>query len=87
MTHVERLLTEAIGAARQLGYRVDRNWLDGCGGGPCSAAGENWLFLDYGLTPGEQLNQLLSLLKDNSQTYGLGLSGELRAVLGLRKSA
>ena len=87
MTHTELLLEQSLRAAEKLGYRVRIDWLDGVGGGPCEAAGERWLFLDRGLSPQEQLNQVARVLPQDPQIYGLNLPQELSAYLGVRKSA
>ena len=43
------LLEEALELARRAGYRVRKDWLDGCSGGACVIKGQKWLFLDPNL--------------------------------------
>jgi len=87
MRHTEELLDQAVRVATRLGYRVQLDWLEGCGGGKCTAAGDEWIFLDRGLPPQEQLSQITSLLQNDTRIYGLGLSLQMQSALGLRKSA
>ena len=87
MTHADLLLEQSIEVAETLGYRVRLDWLDGVGGGPCDAAGERWLFLDRGLSPQEQLNQIARVLQQDPQIDGLNLPPALSAYLNVRKAA
>jgi hypothetical protein len=75
------LLKEAIGLARQLGYQISEEWLNGHGGGMCELKGQKWLFLDLGLGPSEQLDVVVSALRGESDAIYMPMSEELRAQL------
>jgi hypothetical protein len=61
--HTVDLLDQAVGAAKQRGYKVREEWLGGAGGA-CEIQGQKWLFLDLALSPDEQLEQVLEALRD-----------------------
>ena len=58
------LLTEATGAASDLGYTVSHDWLEGCGGGRCEAAGGKWILLDFNMSKQDQIRQILLVIHD-----------------------
>ncbi len=60
--HTVELLDQVLAQAKQLGYTVRQDWLGG-GGGCCQIKGEPWIFIDLALTPREQCQQVLSVLK------------------------
>ena len=84
--HTVELLEHALAAARQLGYGVRHEWLEG-GGGACLLRGRKWLFLDLAQTPIEQLAQVAAVLRTEPATQRLELPPALRSYLALRKTA
>ena len=83
------LLEEAIGTAEQLGYKIREECLGGVGGGSCEFGGRKWLFLDLALGASDQLDQVLSVLKEDPATgvVAAKLSPQLAWHLGLRRAA
>ena len=80
--HTVEQLENALARAKKLGYKVQQDWLDGCGGG-CEIAGQKWIYLDLALSTEEQLEQVLEVL--SSQT--VAESSDLPTPAALRKSA
>lgn len=85
--HTIEMLEQAVDLAKQVGYAVRQEWLAGSGGGGCEFRGRKLLFLDLDLGPTEQLEQVLATLRREPQVAMLAMPGELREVLGVRKSA
>ncbi|HBO43659.1 MAG TPA: hypothetical protein DD670_06960 [Planctomycetaceae bacterium] len=78
--HTVDALEAALALAKQVGYRVREEWLDGRGGGGCEIRGQKWIFLDLALGPEEQLDQVLeSLRNDPTATENAGWA-RLRAM-------
>lgn len=75
--HPSRMLAEAIQLARQLGYRVREDVLEGAGGGHCYYHGQKWLLLDLTQSTDEQLNDVLDALRAEPGLQGLGMSPAL----------
>ena len=71
------LLAEATGVASKLGYRVSRDWLDGCGGGSCEAAGEKWILLDFSMSRQDQIRQILFAIHEEAASLD-SISPDLR---------
>ena len=69
--HTIDRLTEALQAAGQLGYRIRQEWLDGRGGGGCEIAGQKWIFLDLAQSASEQLEVVLTTLRDDPNAQAL----------------
>lgn len=84
--HTVDLLDRAVGAVKQIGYKVREEWLGGAGGG-CEIQGQRWLFLDLALSPDEQLEQVLDVLRHEAQLGALPLSHELTRQLAKRRAA
>ena len=85
--HTVELLEEALGAARQLGYRIREEWLGGNGGGSCVLKGQKWLFVDLALDTAERLEQVTSALSTETAAAQLAMSDTLRSRVTLRRSA
>jgi CheY-like chemotaxis protein len=85
--HTVELLGCALDLARQLGYAVREEWLDGRGGGGCTLKGRKLLFLDLAMDPGEQLQQVLDALRQDPETPQLPMPPVLRELLAPRKVA
>lgn len=60
--HSVDLLRELVGVARQLGYGVRQEWLDGVAGGGCQYGKRRWIFVDMSLPIEEQLEQVFGVL-------------------------
>lgn len=84
--HTVELLEEALTAASRLGFKVRQEWL-GAGGGACEIKGQKWIFLDHGQMPLEQLAVVAAALRGEPGLARLPLGAELRAYLGVRRSA
>ena len=80
--HTVEQLEHALGRAKMLGFKIEQDWLDGCGGG-CEIAGQKWIYLDLALSTEEQLEQVLEVLSS------LPVSKDVAATTSapLRKSA
>jgi hypothetical protein len=85
--HTVNLLEACLDLAKQLGYEVRQEWLDGEGGGSCVLRGRKLLFLDLALDPAEQLEQVLDMLRREPQTLNFSLPNPVRELLALRQSA
>jgi hypothetical protein len=85
--HTVEILEQALDALGQLGYAIRQEWFAGRGGGACEIRGRKLVFLDLDLTPADQLEQALGVLRMNPAVESLDLSPSLRALLPLRKSA
>ena len=85
--HTVDLLQEALRVAGEAGYNVRQEWLGGAPGGGCEIRGRKWLFLNLGLGPVEQLEQVLYTLKRDTLVLSLPMAEQLRGLLRVRKSA
>jgi hypothetical protein len=85
--HTVDLLTQALDLTGRLGYTIRQEWLAGNGGGGCELKGHKLFFLDLDLSPVEQLDQVLEMLRRESEAINLPMPHELRDLLTLRKSA
>ncbi len=57
------LLASAIDLARQVGYQVREDALDGAGGGHCLIRGKKWLLLDASQPHREQIRDVIDALR------------------------
>jgi hypothetical protein len=85
--HTVEALEAALALARQIGYRVREEWLDGRGGGGCEIQGQKWIFLDLALPVDEQLEAVLDALRTDPATVVAALPEGLRHLLSVQKSA
>jgi hypothetical protein len=85
--HTVELLAHAVDLAGRAGYKVRQEWLSGNGGGACELRGRKVFFLDLGLGPADQLEQLLDALRRDAEAAALPMAAELREMLKVRKSA
>jgi hypothetical protein len=81
--HSVELLEEAIRVARETGYVVREEWLDGAGGGDCEIKGRKYLFLDLSLSVQDRLQCVLRVLRERGVERP-DLSGPLARLLGVR---
>ena len=84
--HTVELLEEAIALAKQVGYRVRQEWLDG-GGGDCEIRGQKWLFLDLAAGPLDHLELVLEILRREPDAVSLPMPYQLRELLAVRRIA
>jgi len=61
--HTAQLLSQALDLARDVGYSVREEPLDGAGGGHCVIRNQKWLLLDLTQTNDEQLSDVLDALR------------------------
>ena len=85
--HTVEMLEAAVALARQMGYGVRQEWLGGGGGGGCELYGRKVLFVDLGLGPEDQLDQVLDTLRRDPDALSLPMARQLRELLSARKSA
>ena len=85
--HTVELYEQAMQVAREAGYRVRQEWMDGVGGGPCEIAGQKWLFIDLALTKNEQLQQVVTALRQESPVMLSRLPVRLLDQVYARKAA
>ncbi len=85
--HSVELLEQALQAARQLGFRIREDVLDGCGGGACQIKGQRWLFLDPSLSTRERLELVLDALAAVPVPLAIELAPPLARVLHGRRAA
>jgi hypothetical protein len=83
--HTVEQLEHALARAKKLGYKVQQDWLDGCGGG-CEIGGQKWIYLDLALSTDEQLEQVLEVLSGQPMPETVGVA-EVLAPVAVRKSA
>lgn len=76
--HTVELLDYLLTVARQLGYQIRREWLDGQGGGCCEFANQRWIFLDLALSVPEQLELLTEVLRRHPAVCRLDLPESVR---------
>jgi hypothetical protein len=84
--HTVELLGHCLDLARRAGYEIRQECLPGNGGG-CILRGRKILFLDLGLGPAEQLDQVLETLRREPEALQLPMPQALRELLAVRKSA
>jgi hypothetical protein len=85
--HTVEMLEQALNLATRLGYTIRQEWLAGSGGGGCEVKGRKLFFLDLDLGPGEQLEQVLDVLRREPEAAAMAGPQELRELLKVRKSA
>ncbi len=85
--HTVVLLAHALNLAERFGYVVRQEWLDGNGGGGCELKGRKLLFIDLSMSPDEQLQMVLTVLRGEPRAGELAVPKELHCALQLRKSA
>jgi hypothetical protein len=61
--HAVEMLSESLVLARQLGYQIREDQLEGAGGGHCLIRGRKWLLLDITQSADEQLRDVLDAVR------------------------
>jgi hypothetical protein len=80
--HAVDLLDEAIRVAMDSGIEVRQEWLDERGGGACRIGRRQVLFLDLSQTAQEQLETIISSLRQTSDLrIDKSISSELKSLL------
>jgi len=79
--HTVERLDYLLAVARQLGYQIRREWLDGQGGGCCEFANQRLIFLDLALSVPEQLELLTEVLREQPAVHRLDLPDSVRKQL------
>jgi hypothetical protein len=82
--HSVELLEMALDAAKQLGYGIREETLDGVTGGVCELKGRKWFFLDPRMEARERLSLVLDALSADPAIMALPLPGPLRGAIGVR---
>jgi hypothetical protein len=85
--HTVELLEEAIDLAKQWGFAVREEWLDGARAGVCQFKGRTWIFIDLSLAPQEQLSNVLAALRSVPNPPQSMLSPALEKILTIPKAA
>lgn len=82
-----KMLAEAVQLARDAGYVIREDHLDGAGGGHCRIHDVKWLLLDVTQPLEEQLNDAVDALRQESLWRKRGVSPDLADLLGMSKAA
>ena len=75
--HAAKLLAEAVALARQLGYQIREDDLEGAGGGHCTYGQKKWLLLDVTQSSDEQLRDAVDALRDEPNVWNLVITTPL----------
>jgi hypothetical protein len=81
------LLEQSLDLAKRLGYIIRQEFLNGNGGGGCVLRGRKILFIDLALGPAEQLDSVIETLRHDDRALEQEMSGELREMIAVKKSA
>jgi hypothetical protein len=85
--HTADLLDHALRAAERLGYRIRQEWLGGNGGGDCEIQGQKWIFVDLALSPHDQLQLVVEVLRREPRAATLDLTPSLKRLIPDKKAA
>jgi Spy/CpxP family protein refolding chaperone len=85
--HTAQLLSAALEVARNTGFQVREESLEGAGGGHCLIRGQKWLLIDLTQTQQEQLDDVLDALRSEPQLELARVPCELLDCLRLPKAA
>ena len=85
--HTVERLDAALEVARQLGYKIREEWLDGVDGGSCEIRGQKWLFLDPQASVSDQFDSVVEALRSDSALLNITPPEKLRPFLQPRKVA
>jgi hypothetical protein len=73
------MLSESLELARQLGYQIREDQLEGAGGGHCLIRGHKWLLLDVTQSADDQLRDVLDAIRGDFSASGQLLKDRLQA--------
>ena len=79
--HTVALFEESLALAKQLGYKIREEWLEGYGGGGCEFEGQKWVFVDLSLNARDQLDQLIRALREDPGVDDLEMSPQLTQLI------
>ena len=85
--HTADLLDHALRAAERLGYKIRQEWLGGSGGGDCEIQGQKWIFIDLALSPPDQLQLVVEVLRREPRATTLDLTPSLKRLIPEKKAA
>ncbi|HXT60323.1 MAG TPA: hypothetical protein VN699_16900 [Pirellulales bacterium] len=85
--HTADLLDHALRAAERLGYKIRQEWLGGSGGGDCEIQGQKWIFVDLALSPPDQLQLVVEVLRREPRATTLDLTPSLKRLIPEKKAA
>ena len=85
--HTAQLLSVALDVARNSGFKVREESLEGAGGGHCLIRGQKCLLLDLTQTQQEQLDDVLDALRSQPQLELTKVPRELVDSLRMPKAA
>ena len=85
--HTADLLDHALRAAERLGYKIRQEWLGGSGGGDCEIQGQKWIFVDLALSPPDQLQLVVEVLRREPRATALDLTPSLKRLIPEKKAA
>ncbi len=79
--HTLEMLSQATQLARQLGYQVREDHLEGAGGGHCLIHNHKWLLLDLTQSAHQRLDDVLDAVRSDPNLSAAAISPELSAML------
>ncbi|MCH2113771.1 MAG: hypothetical protein MK171_02495 [Pirellulales bacterium] len=85
--HTAQLLSSALEVARDTGFQVREEILEGAGGGHCLIRGQKWLLLDLTQSQQEQLDDVIDALRSQPQLELTKVPRELVECLRSPKAA
>ena len=80
-------LEQCLDLARQVGYGIRHEWLDGSGGGACEIGGKKWIFVDLAQTPAEQLDQVVEAIHGEPALAKIGVPDDVQSLFDGRRAA
>ena len=85
--HKVELLEQYCEIAQRLGYQIRHEWLGGTSGGACEFSGRKWIFIDFAISPEEQVEQVAEALRNDPGVYLLELNDAVAESLQIRGAA
>jgi len=75
------IIREATATLKSAGYRIRQDWFGGEGGGRCTVRGQKQIFLDLAQSPQDQLDTLLTAIREDEDIDPAELSPAIQAAL------